>query len=53
MNDIEMEVLGIDYLIKQARMCHRCFSRNINYGRYYRICDDCGSTLDTSHVIWG
>lgn len=40
-------------MIKNARMCHVCHSTDINYGRYYRICNACGAVLDTKHVIWG
>ena len=40
-------------LLKDAKMCHSCYSIDILYGNGYRRCNACGTMLNTEHVVWG
>lgn len=42
-----------EYVYGEGNYCDECFSQNIDYGRFYRVCKDCGSPISTEKVIWG
>ena len=49
----EINNIRDDYKISQANQCDECLSEDIEYGKGYRICKNCGKSLDTGNIIWG
>ena len=51
--DYNKRAIPSDYVYGEGKYCDFCYSQNIEYGRFYRICKDCGRSINTSKVIWG
>jgi len=46
------EKIPKDYVKGYGKYCDNCYSQNIDFFRFFRICKDCRNSIDTSRVIW-